>query len=48
MQNLNQLIPSNSGWQLILADSINVQGQITGQGNINGQQHAFLLTPVAN
>jgi probable HAF family extracellular repeat protein len=46
MQNLNDLIPSNSGWQLSLPTAINDRGQITGQGNINGQSHAFLLTPV--
>jgi probable HAF family extracellular repeat protein len=47
MQDLNTLIPSNSGWSLSLPLSINSRGQITGQGTINGQQHAFLLTPVA-
>jgi len=46
MQDLNQLIPSNSGWTLSIANAINVLGQITGQGTINGQQHGFLLTPV--
>jgi probable HAF family extracellular repeat protein len=47
MQDLNSLIPSNSGWSLSLATAINVRGQITGQGTINGQQHGFLLTPVS-
>jgi probable HAF family extracellular repeat protein len=47
MQDLNTLIPSNSGWTLSTANDINVRGQITGQGTINGQQHAFLLTPVS-
>jgi probable HAF family extracellular repeat protein len=47
MQNLNDLIPPNSGWSLSLAMSINDRGQITGQGTINGEQHAFLLTPVS-
>jgi probable HAF family extracellular repeat protein len=47
MQNLNDLIPSNSGWSLSLPTGINSRGQITGQGTINGEQHAFLLTPVA-
>jgi probable HAF family extracellular repeat protein len=46
MQDLNTLIPSNSGWSLSLPTSINLLGQITGQGTINGQQHGFLLTPV--
>jgi len=45
MQDLNTLIPSNSGWSLSLPTGINNRGQITGQGTINGQQHAFLLTP---
>jgi probable HAF family extracellular repeat protein len=46
MQNLNDLIPSDSGWSLSLPTGINSRGQITGQGTINGQQHGFLLTPV--
>jgi probable HAF family extracellular repeat protein len=48
MQDLNTLIPTNSGWQLSAAYSINNRGQITGEGIINGQQHGFLLTPVAH
>jgi probable HAF family extracellular repeat protein len=47
IQELNKLIPSNSGWNLVMATSINVQGQITGEGDINGTQHAFLLTPIS-
>src|SRR6266852_1906729 len=47
MQDLNKLIPAGSGWQLTVASAINNRGQITGQGNINGQSHAFLLTPAA-
>jgi RHS repeat-associated protein len=42
---LNGLIPSGTGWVLEYAFSINNAGQITGYGNINGQLHAFLLTP---
>ena len=45
MQDLNNLIPSNSGWVLTLPTAINARGQITGQGTINGQTHGFLLTP---
>lgn len=45
IQNLNNLIPRNSGWTLVYALSINRAGQITGYGTINGQNHAFLLTP---
>jgi hypothetical protein len=47
MQALNSLISSNSGWTLVMATSINVRGQITGEGDINGEQHGFLLTPIA-
>ncbi len=45
MKDLNNLIPPNSGWVLVLANSINNLGQITGYGTINGENHAFLLTP---
>lgn len=48
MQNLNELIPQNSGWQLEAGYGINDRGQIVGQGNINGQSHGFLLTPVSD
>ena len=46
MKDLNSLIPSNSGWVLINANSINNLGQITGYGVVGGQNHGFLLTPV--
>jgi probable HAF family extracellular repeat protein len=46
MQDLNSLIPANSGWVLINANAINNVGQITGYGTRNGHNHAFLLTPV--
>jgi probable HAF family extracellular repeat protein len=45
MQDLNNLIPANSGWVLINANAINASGQITGYGTKNGHNHAFLLTP---
>ena len=45
MKDLNSLIPRNSGWVLINANSINKLGQITGYGTINGHNRAFLLTP---
>jgi probable HAF family extracellular repeat protein len=45
MQDLNSLIPPNSGWVLTSANAINAVGQIVGGGTINGQGHAFLLTP---
>ncbi len=46
MQDLNSLIPAGSGWALSVARDINDAGQIVGEGVINGQQRAFLLTPV--
>ncbi|MHC5082911.1 MAG: DUF3466 family protein [Planctomycetota bacterium] len=46
MLDLNHLIPPDSGWVLNSALDINESGQIVGGGLFNGQQHAFLLTPV--
>ncbi|HTW56569.1 MAG TPA: hypothetical protein VMD99_00415 [Terriglobales bacterium] len=46
MEDLNALIPADSGWELINANAINNAGQITGYGTKNGKNHAFLLTPV--
>ncbi|MFN8546034.1 MAG: hypothetical protein U0807_17785 [Candidatus Binatia bacterium] len=45
MQDLNTLIPSGSGWVLHEARAINNKGKIVGHGAINGQTHAFLLSP---
>ncbi len=45
MMDLNTLLPPGSAWTLTRADGINDAGQIVGQGWINGQRHAFLLTP---
>jgi len=45
MQDLNLLIPANSGWVLINANAINNVGQITGYGAKGGHNHGFLLTP---
>lgn len=44
-QNLNGLIPPNSGWVLNQAWGINRLGQIAAVGTIGGQTHAALLTP---
>jgi probable HAF family extracellular repeat protein len=44
MLDLNTLIPRNSGWTLSNATGINIVGQIVGDGIINGQNHAFLLS----
>jgi len=45
IQDLNDLIPANSGWVLVWGSAINNAGQITGWGTINGENHAYLLTP---
>jgi probable HAF family extracellular repeat protein len=45
MQDLNTLIPDDSGWVLVNANAINAAGQITGYGTKDGHNHAFLLTP---
>jgi hypothetical protein len=45
LPDLNDVIPSGSGWTLQWAVAINDRGQITGYGVVNGQTHAFLLTP---
>jgi probable HAF family extracellular repeat protein len=43
--NLQEKIPANSGWTLQAATGINLWGQIAGFGLINGEEHAFVLTP---
>ena len=45
MLDLNNLIAANSGWLLESATAINDKGQIVGNGTLNGQTEAFLLTP---
>lgn len=45
MIDLNSLIPSDSGWELIAAYGINNDGQIVGSGLWNGQPRAFRLDP---
>lgn len=45
IQNLNALIPPNSGWVLSYANGINRARQIAATGTINGETHAALLTP---
>lgn len=44
---LNSLIAPEAGWDLRIARGINDAGQITGSGQINGEDHAYLLTPIA-
>jgi probable HAF family extracellular repeat protein len=45
IRDLNNLIPANSGWELIEAKDINNNGRIIGYGTVNGENHAFVLTP---
>jgi len=45
-RDLNDLIPTNTGWQLQVATGINDRGEIVGFGDHNGQDDAgFLLVP---
>jgi len=47
---LNDVIPSNSGWVLQFANAINDSGEIVGYGTFGGvlsEQRAFALVPVA-
>ena len=46
MIDLNDVIPTDSGWDLREAKDINESGQIVGGGLYNGKYHAFLMTPV--
>ena len=45
---LNALLPAHSGWVLTEARAINDRGQIAGNGMLNGQPRAFLLTPITH
>ena len=48
MEDLNALIPPDSGWILESANGTNDNGQIVGIGiSPSGNEHAFLLNPVA-
>ena len=42
---LNKLLPSGSGWTLLIAPGINDKGQISGVGLHDGKVRAFLLSP---
>ncbi|MBW4615973.1 MAG: PEP-CTERM sorting domain-containing protein [Desmonostoc vinosum HA7617-LM4] len=48
LKDLNNLIVNNSGWELEDAADINNKGQIVGMGILNGQYHAYLLTPLSD
>ncbi|MBK8754646.1 MAG: PEP-CTERM sorting domain-containing protein [Candidatus Competibacteraceae bacterium] len=43
---MNSLLSTGSDWILHGASAINNAGQIIGDGIINGQQHAFLMSPI--
>ena len=52
MRNLNNLIKTDSGWQLFIATAINNKGQIVGRGYEKSSQfskpRAFLLNPISS
>ena len=43
---LNELVPSNSGWELRQALDINDRGEIAGLGLWRGELAGFVLTPL--
>ena len=43
---LNTVLPAGSGWELREARGINNSGQIVGWGNLHGEDHAYLISPV--
>jgi len=46
MRKLNDLLPLDSGWDLLYANDINDNGWIVGQGrNLAGELHGYLLVP---
>lgn len=46
MLDLQELIPKDSGWNIDVAWDINNLNQIIGWGYLNGQQQAFLMSPI--
>ncbi|WP_375506713.1 hypothetical protein [uncultured Nostoc sp.] len=50
LYDLNNLIApgSDAGFTLTAASAINNKGQIVGRGAVNGELHAFLLTPTSS
>ena len=48
-RNLNDLLDplTGAGWELLSAEGINDRGQIAGTGRFDGENRAFLLTPVS-
>lgn len=47
LTDLNNLIPTDSGWELKGAADINELGQIVGYGTLDGETRAFVLTPIS-
>lgn len=45
LQDLNDLIPPNTGWELLSAEGINNDGRIVGTGSFQSALRPFLLTP---
>jgi len=45
MQDLSNLLPSDSGWQGVIPQGINDKGQVVGYGLFKGEDRAFLMTP---
>jgi len=43
---LNDLLPKNSGWTLLVANAISDDGYVVGEGVINGGIRAFILEPL--
>ena len=47
MTDLNDLLPADSGWELLQANGINDAGEICGVGWFKGETLAYLLKPAA-
>jgi probable HAF family extracellular repeat protein len=45
LNDVNTLIPANSGWTIVATFSVNARGQICGLGQMAGALHAVLLNP---
>jgi hypothetical protein len=44
---VQDLLPPNSGWQIVTADQINNKGQIVGIGIFDNLPRPYILSPVA-
>jgi hypothetical protein len=43
---IHEELPADSGWVLEEAQAIKDQGQIVGHGTLDGEHHAFVMSPV--